>query len=126
MDVSDLEMQKPRDRFSTLTWLADDGGSFAKRLYRFSDGARWTFAEGPDPVNPRVTVAENGSMGIGWTDEGPLPGEFRAGAAFVGRLGNLVPVELPGLDDLKVELRPAGGPGHSGTALGSVLRHRQR
>lgn len=101
VDVSDLEMQKPRDRRSTLTWLADDGGTFTKQLYRLVDGATWTFAEGPDPVDPRVTVTENGSMGIGWTDEGPLPGQFRAGAAFVTRLGGFTPVELPGLDGLK-------------------------
>jgi hypothetical protein len=114
VDVSDLEMQKPRARRPTLTWLADDAGDFTKQLFRFSDGAIWNFAEGPDPVDPRVIVAENGAMGIGWTDAGPLPGQFTAGVAFVARRGNLVPVELPGLGALKSSSEPLADPGTLG------------
>ena len=114
VDISDLEMQKPRARRSTLTWLADDGGTFSKQLYRFTDGAQWTFAEGPDPVDPRVTVTANGAMGIGWTDPGLLPGEFQVGAVIVGRLGNFIPVELPGLAALKSSSNPLVDPGTQG------------
>ncbi len=119
VDISNLTIQAPSNRRATLTWLADDDGTFTTQLFRFSDDGIWPVADGPDFVDPSVTVAANNAMGVGWTDEGALPDDAVAKAMFITRTGVLKSVVLPGLNDLKSSSELIADPGTGG--LFSVL-----
>lgn len=111
VDISNLRFQNPPSGRATLSWLADNDGSYASQLYRISSGALWNLAIGPDPLDPTVAVAENGAMGVGWTDEGLTA---VAQAAIITRRKVLRPVDLPGLGTLKSSSEMLADPGTLG------------
>jgi hypothetical protein len=114
LEVQRLEMQMPRTGRNTLTWFAEDDGSFSTQIFRFSDSGVWTLSTDDNWVDPTVIAGSNLSVGVGWTEGGDTPTQGTARAAFLSRNGQLVPADFPGLGDLKASSEPLAVPDPQG------------
>jgi hypothetical protein len=117
VNVLNLEMNSPRVGRGTLSWFAEDNGSYSTQVFRFSDTGIWTISTDDNFVNPTMITGADQSVGIGWHQGGNVPFQGTARADFLTRGGQLVSASMPGLDALQASSRTLADPGTQGRRI---------
>ena len=104
-NISEIHLNMEPEGRHTATWLAERDGNFTTQLFRFAGRGIWNITSGPVFSDPTVSEASDRSALVGWTEEGPLPGQSEAKVAQIRPNGSFVLQDLP-VGGLKASAEP--------------------